>query len=93
MVQDLSHLVGPVPATSQGAGWSTADAAEMSGPGSASEGAPDAQPWMGMTVPAQRGPTTIHSEGAPAADPWTNVNGRPWREAADVSPPGRWAEQ
>ena len=92
-MEDLSSRVGPVPATSQGAGWSTADASEMSGPGSASEGAPDAVKWMGMEIPPPRGPTVTHAEGSPAADPWTNVNGRPWREAADVSPPGRWAEQ
>ena len=93
-MENLSHLVGPVPATSQGAGWSTADAGEMSGPGSASEGAPPAERWMGMEIPAVHGPNVIHPEGSPRPDPWTRTTGRPWRQAEDVSPPGsNWAEQ
>jgi len=88
-VENLSHLVGPVPATSQGAGQTTADAAEMSGPGSPSEGAPDAQRWMGMEIPPQRGPTVTHAEGSPRPDPWTMTAGRPWVQASpDESPPG-----
>lgn len=98
-MESLSHLVGAFPASSQSAGNTTSDSSTaMTAPGSASEGAPPPQSWMGMDIPAVREPTVIHPAGEPPPHPWTLTTGRPWAEATpDESgghaAPGPWTQK
>jgi hypothetical protein len=84
-VEDLSHRVGAWPPTSQSAGNATNDnTAAMTAPGSASEAAPEPQPWAGLEIPAARPPTVlVDGHQAPDPVPWTQADGTPWARSAD----------
>jgi hypothetical protein len=90
-MENLSHLLAPDPLapTSQHSGAQTDNSAALPGPGSG----PDPVRPVPVLDMIDHGATTTSPEGQPSPEPWTSVNGRPWAAAADISAPGKWAEQ
>jgi hypothetical protein len=83
-VENLSHLVGPIPQASMQAVNTVSGRPLFTAPGSDSESAPDPGEWQGTPIPAATGPTVlVDGDESPDPGPYTRPDGYGWKSAAD----------